>query len=244
MSKTLVLIPSRLSATRLPNKPLLKINGVALINHVYKKAMSTGIGKVYVVTGDKTIFKEVVKNGGKSILTHKNHASGTDRIYEGLENLRKFKYEYVLNLQGDEPLINVNDIINLNNRAIAKKIEFATLACKINNAKIFSKKNIVKVLTKNHISLNNLSRAISFSRNPKKINHTKTYQHIGIYIYKTSVLKKITSFKATYNERTLKLEQLRALENNIPIHVLLARKKPIGVDTFEDFEKVKNILET
>ena len=110
MSKTLILIPSRLSAVRLPNKPLLKINGLSLINHVYKKAHATNIGDTYVVTGDKKIFEDVTKNGGNAILSYKNHFTGTDRIYEGLINLNNLNYDYILNLQGDEPLLDIEDI--------------------------------------------------------------------------------------------------------------------------------------
>lgn len=244
MSKTLILIPSRLSAIRLPNKPLLKINGLSLINHVYQKAKATNIGDTYVVTGDKKIFEDVAKNGGNSILTYKNHFTGTDRIYEGLMNLNNLNYDYILNLQGDEPLLEIDDIKNLNKKAFAFNIQIGTLACKINYNKFYYDKNIVKVETNNQISINKFSLAKSFFRKTKIIKRSKIYQHIGIYIYKINVLKKIVTLNRTKNERLLKLEQLRPLDNNIPINVLLAKKKPIGVDTKEDFNKVKNILET
>ena len=108
MSKILTLIPSRLSAKRLPGKPLLKINGLEIINHVYNKAIQADIGDVYVVTGDKKIFNAVKKHGGKCILTKKKHRTGSDRIFEGLKKLnKKKKYKYILNLQGDEPLISI-----------------------------------------------------------------------------------------------------------------------------------------
>ena len=97
MSKTLVLIPSRLSATRLKRKPLLKINNLSLINHVYRNAVRAKIGDVYVVTGDKEIYLDVKRNGGKCVLTKQKHRSGTDRIFEGLKNLKKKKIKYFLN---------------------------------------------------------------------------------------------------------------------------------------------------
>ena len=122
MSKTIILIPSRLAATRLPNKPLLKINGISIINHVYKKAKSSKIGDVFVATGDQKIFDEVTKNGGKCILTEKNHLTGTDRIFEAYQKLKPDNVDYIINLQGDEPLIEIKDIKNLNNNAIKKKI--------------------------------------------------------------------------------------------------------------------------
>ena len=244
MSRTLILIPSRLSAVRLPNKPLLKINGLSLINHVYKKAQATNIGDTYVVTGDKKIFEDVIKNGGNAILSYKNHFTGTDRIYEGLINLNNLNYDYILNLQGDEPLLDIDDIKNLNKKALSLNFKIGTLACKINCDKSYYDKNIVKVETNDQISINKFSLAINFFRRKKIIKRSKIYQHIGIYIYKKKILEKIVSLNRTKNERALNLEQLRALDNNIPINVLLAKKKPIGVDTKEDFNKVKNILET
>ena len=118
MTKTIILIPSRLAASRLPNKPLLKINNKSLINHVYEKGEASNIGDVYVATSDKEIFDEVISNNGKCILTQKNHSTGTDRIFEAYENLKRNDVDYIINLQGDEPLIDTNDIINLNKLAM------------------------------------------------------------------------------------------------------------------------------
>ena len=112
--KTLTIIPSRLSATRLPGKPLLKINGISIISHVFKRAQKANIGDVFVATEDKEIFDDVVNNGGQAILTHKNHKTGTDRIYEALQKLKINGVDLIMNLQGDEPNIDGNDIINLN----------------------------------------------------------------------------------------------------------------------------------
>ena len=118
MNKTIIFIPSRLAATRLPKKPLLKINNLSIINHVYQRAKSTGIGEVYVATGDKVIFDEVVENGGKCVLTEKEHQTGTDRIFDAFKKLDLKNINYVINLQGDEPLIDTNDIQNLNIKTI------------------------------------------------------------------------------------------------------------------------------
>ena len=116
--KTLVIIPSRLSATRLPGKPLLKINGISMISHVFKKAEEANIGEVVVATEDQEILDDVKKNGGQAILTKNSHKTGTDRIYEVLEKFENSKIDLIMNLQGDEPLMNVNDIRNLNNQMI------------------------------------------------------------------------------------------------------------------------------
>ena len=122
MNNTIILIPSRLAATRLPKKPLLKINNLSIINHVYQKAKSTGIGDTYVATGDQEIFQEVKQNGGNCILTEKEHKTGTDRIFEAYQKLNTNDVEYVINLQGDEPIIDIEDIQNLYNKTIKKKI--------------------------------------------------------------------------------------------------------------------------
>jgi len=242
MSKTLVLIPSRLSATRLKRKPLLKINNLSLINHVYRNAVKAKIGDVYVVTGDKEIYLDVKRNGGKCVLTKQKHRSGTDRIFEGLKILKKNKIKYVLNIQGDEPLINISDIKNLNYQIIRKKQSIGTLACKIKNKLDFHNKNIVKVISEKKLNYNLSAKALKFYRtNKNKIKNT--YHHIGCYIYKVSILKKIASLKQTNNEKKLRLEQYRWLDNLISIRLVLAKKKPIGVDTAKDFKLVKKIME-
>ena len=165
MSKTIILIPSRLAATRLPNKPLLKINGTSIINHVYEKAKSSNIGEVFVATGDQEIFKEVTKKGGKCILTEKEHQTGTDRIFEAYQKLEIQDVDYIINLQGDEPMIDIEDIISLKSKAINAKSKIATLASKIKDEKIFKDENIVKVITDKELLFENIVNAKSFSRN-------------------------------------------------------------------------------
>jgi len=242
MTKTIILIPSRLAATRLPNKPLLKINGISIINHVYKKAKSAEIGNVYVATGDEQIFNEVNNNGGDSILTNNDHKTGTDRIFEAYQKLKSNDIEYIINLQGDEPMINIEDIKNLNNKIINKKSDIATLACKIKDEEILNN-NIVKVITEEKLSKDNTSKAKYFSREASSDNITNIYHHIGIYMYKVSTLEKFVNLKQTKNEISQKLEQLRALDNNISIDVVLAKTSPIGVDTNEDYLEIKKLME-
>ena len=242
MSNTVILIPSRLAATRLPNKPLLKINNISIINHVYKIAKSSLIGESYVATGDKEIFEEVTKLGGKCILTKKDHKTGTDRIFEAYQELKDDNIEYVINLQGDEPMLDIEDVHNLLKKTIEKKSKISTLACKIEDEKFFLNKNIVKVTTKEKLHQNNLSTASSFTR---EIENTKKniYHHIGIYIYNVSYLEKFVQLEQTQNEKLQKLEQLRLIDNNIEIDVGLAKTKPIGVDTAEDYLEIKKIME-
>ena len=242
MSKTIILIPSRLAATRLPNKPLLKINDISIINHVYLKAISSKIGDVFVATGDKEIFEEVRKINGKCVLTEKEHQTGTDRIFEAYQKLGIKDVDYIINLQGDEPMIDIEDIKNLNNSAIKNKSEIATLACKIKDKKIFNKSNVVKVITDEKISMEKMSRANIFLRVVSSNDNSNIYHHVGIYIYKVSILEKFVNLKQTKNEIDQKLEQLRAFDNNIEINVILANSSPIGVDTEEDFLELKKIM--
>ena len=248
MPKVVILIPSRYSASRLPGKPLLKVKGIPLIAHVYKKAKETKIRQVYVVTGDIKILKALKKFTNNCIITKNKHRTGTDRIYEGAKRLKLNNDDYVVNLQGDEPLISVKDINRLIKVTIRKKLKIGTLACQINDNKIkqkFNDKNIVKVKTYKKINRETFSVAKNFFRISKK-NKNKNencYQHIGIYIYKFEILKLFVSLKQTLREKKLKLEQLRALDNQIPINVVLAETKPMGIDTKSDFVKFKKILE-
>ena len=240
--KTLVIIPSRLSASRLPGKPLLKINGLSIISHVYKKAQEADIGDVFVAAEDQEIVEDVKKNGGEAILTSKNHKTGTDRIYEALIKLGREDVELVMNLQGDEPLMNTEDIQNLNSQMIDTKRDLGTLAAKINDKKIFENHNIVKVITEESLDVLKFPQALNFIRKLDKGN-SKAYHHLGIYCYNVEILKKFISFKQSQNEIKNKLEQLRALDNNININVALAKSSPIGVDTEEDFIAIKKIME-
>ena len=240
--KTLVIIPSRLSASRLPGKPLLKINGLSIISHVYKKAQEANIGEVFVAAEDQEIIEDVRKNGGEAILTSNNHKTGTDRIYEALVKLNRTDIDLIMNLQGDEPLMNIEDIQNLNNHMILTKRDLGTLATKINNKKVFENYNIVKVITEESLENSKFPRALNFMRKLDKENN-HAYHHLGIYCYNVEILKKFVSLKQSQNEIKNKLEQLRAIDNNIKINVGLAKSTPIGVDTKEDFMAIKKIME-
>ena len=231
-----------MSAKRLPGKPLLKINGKSIIVHVFKKAKACKIGKVVVATEDKEIANEVRINGCKVILTSKKHKSGTDRIWEAYKKFKDKKIKYIINLQGDEPLIDINDIRNLNRIVKKNKFHISTLATKLQNKENLNNKNVVKVVTEKKISFKKSQKAINFYRISKK-NYKNLYQHIGIYQYSVSALKKFFYLKRTKNEKKQRLEQLRALDNKIHINVILAKKNVLGVDTKEDYIELKKILE-
>ncbi len=240
--KTLILIPSRLSATRLPGKPLLKINSLSIISHVFKKAEEANIGEVFVAAEDEEIIDDVKKNGGQAILTSSKHKTGTDRIFEALKKLGKSDIELVINLQGDEPLMNIEDIKNLHSLMVKTKSELGTLAAIISDANLYEEQNVVKVITKESLEISKFPEALNFSR--KVSNETSNiYQHLGIYCYQLQTLEKFVSLKQSQNELKNKLEQLRALDNHIKIKVSLAKEAPIGIDTEKDFMAIKKIME-
>ncbi len=242
MSDTIILIPSRLSAQRLPGKPLLEVNGIPIISHVVKKAQETQIGDVFVATEDEEIANEVKKYNGNSILTSKNPKTGTDRIWEAFKKLNLKNIEYIINLQGDEPLINIDDIKNLDTLSKKNDCKINTLASDIDNIKYLTNQNVVKVQTKQKLEKKQISVAQKFSRIIDN-NEQNIYHHIGIYEYKVSTLKTITSLNQSKNEKKYNLEQLRAIDNNIEINVSYASSKVIGVDTEEDFIELKKIME-
>ena len=239
--KTLTIIPSRLSATRLPGKPLLKINDLSIISHVFKRAQEANIGDVVVAAEDQEIVDDVTKNGGRAILTSKNHKTGTDRIYEALQKIEVKDVDLIMNLQGDEPAINIEDIISLNKKMVSNQSKMGTLAAKMNDLKDLDNENIVKVITNENLNNDEFSQAKNFLRRSSEI--TNIYHHIGIYCYSTETLKKFVGLNQSKKEIENRLEQLRALDNNIDIKVALANSSPIGVDTKEDYLALKKIME-
>ena len=239
--KTLTIIPSRLSATRLPGKPLLKINDLSIISHVFKRAKEANIGEVFVATEDQEIVDDVTKNGGNAILTSKNHKTGSDRIYEALQKINIKGIDLIMNLQGDEPVISIEDIINLNKKMIKNQSEMGTLGAIIKDLKDLKNENIVKVITKKKLNEDQFSEAETFLRSASSVDNI--YHHIGIYCYSAKTLERFIRLSQSQNEIRNRLEQLRAIDNNIKINVAFAKLSPIGVDTEEDYIALKKIME-
>ena len=229
-----------MSATRLPGKPLLKINGISIISHVFKRAQKANIGEVIVATEDQEIIDEVKRNGGNAILTSKNHKTGTDRIYEALTIIDRNDINFIMNIQGDEPDIDINDIKNLDSQMKKSNSRIGTLAAKISRQEMYRDENVVKVKIKEHFNKNPFPLAENFMRKSNNIDNV--FHHIGVYCYEIQTLKKLVSFNQSKNELEHKLEQLRALDNNININVSQAIKSPIGVDTEEDYIAIKKIM--
>lgn len=238
MKNTVIIIPSRLSAKRFPNKPLKKINDLPMIIHVLNRAKESKVGEVIVATPDYEIFDTVKKNGGKAILTKNSHQSGSDRVYEAyLEELNK-KIELIINLQGDMPNIKPSSISQLAEHMTNSKCDVGTLASNIKDNADIKNKNIVKVETEGNLKINNFLDAKDFFRTTKDLNNKNIYHHIGIYAYSKNALTKYVKLPQSRLEIERKLEQMRILENKLVIKVALSNSTPLGVDTEEDFMKV------
>ena len=230
-----------MSATRLPGKPLLKLNGLSIISHVSKKAEEANIGEVIVATEDQEIIDDVRSNGFNAILTSNKHKTGTDRIHEALKKSNIRDVDFIMNLQGDEPAIDTRDIVRLNNKMLKNRSNIGTIAAIIKDNKNLKNENIVKVITENTLGENNFPKGISFQRKSERIENV--YHHIGVYCYSKDSLEKFVQLSQSKNEIENRLEQLRALDNNIDINVSLAKSSPIGVDTEEDYLALKKIME-
>jgi 3-deoxy-manno-octulosonate cytidylyltransferase (CMP-KDO synthetase) len=250
--KNVIIIPSRLKSVRLPNKPLIDINGKTMIEIVYENAIKSNIGDVFVACDDIKIKNKIKNIGGKAIMTDINISSGTDRIYQALQKIENNdQFQYIINLQGDIPIIDT-DIIKKALKSIENsKFDIATLATKIKDKKDINDPNIVKIAIS--FKGDNFGEALYFSRSPIPFSrsdlNSKTfdsnsdfYEHIGIYVYKRSSLEKFINIKESNLEKIEKLEQLRALENNMRISVDIVDSRPNSIDTKDDLEKVKKYL--
>ena len=238
--KILGVIPARYASTRFPGKPLVDINGKTMIRRVYEQAVIANLNKVVVATDDERIASEVKSFGGEFILTSDQHQSGTDRCAEVAAKLPGF--DIVVNIQGDEPFIDPEQISLLTSCFLDEKVELATLIKDIKeNSELFNT-NIPKVVINTH------QQAIYFSRNPIPFirnadqenwkNNHQFYKHIGIYGYNTATLLAITQLKPSSLELAESLEQLRWIENGYQIQTKVTSIETIAIDTPEDLQKI------
>jgi 3-deoxy-manno-octulosonate cytidylyltransferase (CMP-KDO synthetase) len=239
---TLIVIPARHASSRLPGKPLIELAGKTLIERVYRQcAKVKGVSSVLVATDHDGIFEEVASFGGEVLMTKKSHRSGTERVAEAA---RKKRANLVINVQGDEPLLDpraIEKLIKGMQRDDAAQI--ATLASPITEKSDFLDPNVVKTV------LDEDGWALYFSRSPIpywREDPTRVprpvFRHIGIYGYRNEALQKWVRMAPTRLEKLEKLEQLRALENGLKIKVFLTNYVAIGVDTPSDVKKVERIL--
>ncbi|MDD7392707.1 MAG: 3-deoxy-manno-octulosonate cytidylyltransferase [Fusobacterium gastrosuis] len=238
--KFLGIIPARYSSTRLEAKPLKKIHGHTMIEWVYKRAKKSELHDLVVATDDKRIYDEVISFGGKAIMTSEIHPNGTSRIAEVCEKMDD--YDVIINIQGDEPLIEA-DMINslINTFKENKDLVMATLKHKLNSKEEIENPNSVKVICDKN------NYAIYFSRSvipyPRKNENISYYKHIGIYAYKRDFVIEYSKMPSSPLEEAESLEQLRVLENGYKIKVLETSHSLIGVDTEQNLQDVIAYIE-
>ena len=239
--KNLIIIPSRLESSRLPNKPLADINGEPMIVHVYKRAKEANIANVIVAAGNVEI-KEVIENiGGEAILTSSNHESGSDRIFEALNIYDKeSKFDNIINLQGDLPNIHKDALFRIISLLESNDADISTLGVKISSEEEFLNPNIVKAYIKNISESNYVD---DFDRRFDIGKEEFLYHHVGIYGYKRKALEAFVGFDQSKAEIERKLEQMRAIENGMKIVLGLIDELPISVDTQEDLEIARRSMD-
>lgn len=240
--KVLGVIPARYASTRFPAKPLADIGGKSMIQWVYAQASkSTKLSKVVVATDDQRIFDHVQSFGGVVCMTSGDHPSGTDRCFEALTK-QKETFDYLVNIQGDEPFISPKQIDTLA-AMLDGNTELATLAKRITDQESLQNPNVVKVVRNVHDEALYFSRSpIPFARNTKE--EIIYFKHIGMYGYRADILEKVTKLKVSKLEKAESLEQLRWLENGFKIKVAETDQETIGVDTPEDLEKAVAFLKS
>lgn len=239
------IIPARYASTRFPGKPLTDINGKSMICRVYEQASAAGLAEVIVATDDDRIFAHVQAFGGKAVMTAEHHQSGTDRCFEAYK-LNDKPYEYIINIQGDEPFIKPEQIDLVANCFQRPNTQLATLVKKITTEEELFNVNAPKVVLSTSGDALYFSRQpIPYCRNvPQDIWHKqhKYFKHIGIYGYRADILEQITQLPPSALELAESLEQLRWLENGFKITTALTEFETIGIDSPEDLLKVQHLF--
>jgi 3-deoxy-manno-octulosonate cytidylyltransferase (CMP-KDO synthetase) len=240
-TRTLVLIPARMAATRLPGKPLLDIAGLPMIVHVLRSAEAAQIGRVAVATDTAEIAEVVKSHGGEAVMTRADHPSGSDRIYEALSTLDpEGRTEIVVNLQGDFPTIRPDNIRSVLAPLADPTVDIATLAAEIHTEEENTNPNVVKVIGST-VSVGRM-RALYFTRATAPWGDGPRYHHIGLYAYRRPALGRFVGLPPSELELREKLEQLRAIEAGMRIDVAIVKTVPRGVDTPPDLETARGIL--
>ena len=242
MTRSIILIPARLKATRLPDKPLADIHGEAMIVHVWRRAMAAAIGRVVVATDSEPVLAAIRSAGGEAVMTRPDHVSGSDRIYEALNRIDPARQaDVVVNLQGDLPTLDPAliraCIAPLQNRGP----DIATLAAEITNEEERHNPNVVKVVGSALANPGHM-RALYFTRATAPHGDGPLYHHIGIYAYRRTALERFVSLKPSGLELREKLEQLRALEDGMRIDVSIVDTVPLGVDTPADLDRARQLI--
>jgi 3-deoxy-manno-octulosonate cytidylyltransferase (CMP-KDO synthetase) len=241
VSDPIVLIPARLAATRLPDKPLADILGEPMIVHVWRRAIEAGIGPVAVATDAPTIAEAVKRAGGAAVLTRADHASGSDRIFEAVESLDPDgRHDVVVNVQGDLPTLDPRVIAAAITPLADRAVDIATLVAVITREAEKTDPNVVK-LVGSEVAPGRL-RALYFTRATAPFGKGPLYHHIGLYAYRRRALRRFVGLPPSPLERRERLEQLRALEAGLRIDAMVVDDVPLGVDTPHDLERARELL--
>ncbi|HPE40641.1 MAG TPA: 3-deoxy-manno-octulosonate cytidylyltransferase [Bacteroidales bacterium] len=237
--KKIGIIPARYGSSRFPGKPLVDISGKPMIQHVFERAMESSLDEIYVATDDQRIVDRVIAFDGNVLLTSPNHPSGTDRCGEASIKLHLDDHDIIVNIQGDEPFIQKEQIDALVALFDQPDVEIATLVKPFDNPLDAQNPNKVKVV------FSNQHKALYFSRSPipypRDSEEITYYKHLGIYAYRYQTLKKLITLPISSLEKVEKLEQLRWLENNFSIFVAITDHESIAIDTPEDMHKIHNL---
>ncbi len=242
-TRTLVLIPARMAATRLPGKPLLDIAGLPMIVHVLRRAEAAGIGRVAVATDTPDIAEAVTAHGFEAVMTSADHPSGSDRIFEALMKLDPAgRVETIVNVQGDLPTIPPQDIRAAVQLLDDPAVDIGTLAAEIRREEEHTTPSVVQLIGSNVDSAR--LRALYFTRATAPYGDGPRYHHIGLYAYRRDALERFVRLPPSPLELREKLEQLRALEAGMRIDAAIVNSVPLGVDTPDDLETARRILTT
>ncbi len=241
MNSTIVVIPARMQATRLPGKPLADINGTPMIVHVWRRAMAAETGRVVVATDSDEIAAVVRAAGGESVMTRPDHVSGSDRVFEAVSKVDPdCDVDLIVNVQGDLPTLDPRLVRECLRPLETKGVHIASLAAEIREEAERTAPHVVKVIG-TPIAKDRL-RALYFTRATAPWGEGPLYHHIGMYAYRRTSLERFVSLRPSPLELREKLEQLRALEDGMRVDVAIVDTVPLGVDTPADLERARAFL--
>jgi 3-deoxy-manno-octulosonate cytidylyltransferase (CMP-KDO synthetase) len=240
--KTCAFIPARYAATRFPAKLMQMLGNKTVIRHTYDNTVATRLfDEVYVVTDSDIIFNEITSNGGKAVMSKKEHESGSDRIAEAIIDI---EVDIVVNVQGDEPFVKrepLEKLLNVFNGENGKNIQVASLMQVMKEQQFIDDPNYVKVAVDKNMNSLMFSRSIMPYPRSKEIA-TVYYEHIGVYAFRKQALLNFTNWEMTPLEKAEKIECLRYLENGIPLKMVVTDYMGVEIDTPEDLERAAKLL--
>ncbi len=247
--RPIVLIPARLKATRLPDKPLADITGAPMIVHVWRRAREADLGPVLVAAGEQAIVDAVRQAGGEAVLTRPDHPSGSDRIWEAVERFDPDRrHDAVINVQGDLPTIDPKAVRAALAPLDEAAVDIATIAAEIAREEEKTDPNVVKAVVAftrgDRGGVPPIGRALYFTRATAPAGAGPLYHHIGLYAYRRTALERFVKMPPGLLEQRERLEQLRALEAGMRIDAALVDTVPLGVDTEADLARARQILKT